>query len=126
MVTPPILCVVRVELVLLPGATSSVLAMKEIPTDSITSKWVCRKVKTIPEVLGQVGYTSGVIGKWYLGAHISNHPLNRGFNFFMTLGEDIAIFPKIDHEDSYSINDEPLVTRRGSCEIISQKKPMNI
>ena len=51
--------------------------------------------KTIPEVLGQVGYTSGMIGKWHLGAHISNHPLNRGFDFFMdTWVEDIVIFPR--------------------------------
>ena len=66
--------------------------------------------KTIPEVLGQVGYTSGVIGKWHLGAHISNHPLNRGFDFFYGhLGGGHRYFPEeLTIEDSYSINDEPL------------------
>ena len=38
--------------------------------------------KTIAEHLETVGYTSGVIGKWHLGAHESNHPLNRGFDEF--------------------------------------------
>ena len=69
--------------------------------------------KTIPEVLGQVGYTSGVIGKWHLGAHISNHPLNRGFDFFYGhLGGGHRYFPEeLTIEDSYSINDEPLSYR---------------
>jgi arylsulfatase A-like enzyme len=66
--------------------------------------------KTIPEIIGQVGYTSGVIGKWHLGAHISNHPLNRGFDFFYGhLGGGHRYFPEeLTIEDSYSINDEPL------------------
>ena len=69
--------------------------------------------KTIPEVIGQVGYTSGVIGKWHLGAHISNHPLNRGFDFFYGhLGGGHRYFPEeLTIEDSYSINDEPLSYR---------------
>ena len=69
--------------------------------------------KTISEVLGQVGYTSGVIGKWHLGAHISNHPLNRGFDFFYGhLGGGHRYFPEeLTIEDSYSINDEPLSYR---------------
>ena len=66
--------------------------------------------KTIPEVIGQVGYTSGLIGKWHLGAHISNHPLNRGFNFFYGhLGGGHRYFPEeLTIEDSYSISDESL------------------
>ena len=69
--------------------------------------------KTIPEVIAQVGYTSGVIGKWHLGAHISNHPLNRGFDFFYGhLGGGHRYFPEeLTIEDSYSINDEPLSYR---------------
>lgn len=69
--------------------------------------------KTIPEVMGQVGYNSGVIGKWHLGAHISNHPLNRGFDFFYGhLGGGHRYFPKeLTIEDSYSINDEPMSYR---------------
>ena len=66
--------------------------------------------KIIPEVIGQVGYTSGLIGKWHLGSHISNHPLNRGFNFFYGhLGGGHRYFPEeLTIEDSYSISDESL------------------
>ena len=66
--------------------------------------------KTIPEVISQVGYTSGVIGKWHLGAHITNHPLNRGFDFFYGhLGGGHRYFPEeLTIEDSYSISDEAL------------------
>ena len=69
--------------------------------------------KTIPEVISQVGYTSGVVGKWHLGAHISNHPLNRGFDFFYGhLGGGHRYFPEeLTIEDSYSISDEPLSYR---------------
>jgi arylsulfatase A-like enzyme len=37
---------------------------------------------TLADTLGEAGYTSGVIGKWHLGAHDNFHPLNRGFDFF--------------------------------------------
>lgn len=51
--------------------------------------------KTIAEILRQVGYTNGVVGKWHLGAHISKHPLKRGFDFSSGIWvEDIAISPK--------------------------------
>lgn len=35
---------------------------------------------TLADALGKVGYRSGVIGKWHLGAHPDLHPLRRGFN----------------------------------------------
>ena len=41
-----------------------------------------KEERTFGDVLKRVGYTSGVVGKWHLGAHPSNHPLNRGFDFF--------------------------------------------
>ncbi|MFK7849477.1 MAG: sulfatase-like hydrolase/transferase [Akkermansiaceae bacterium] len=37
---------------------------------------------TIASALQKVGYHSGVIGKWHLGAHESLHPLSRGFDEF--------------------------------------------
>ena len=45
-----------------------------------------------------------------MGAHISNHPLNRGFNFFYGhLGGGHRYFPEeLTIKDSYSISDEPL------------------
>ena len=63
---------------------------------------------TLAEVLSLCGYTSGIIGKWHLGAHISNHPLNRGFDeFFGHLGGGHSYFPEnLTIEDSYSINTE--------------------
>ncbi|MDA8758319.1 sulfatase [Flavobacteriaceae bacterium] len=69
--------------------------------------------KTIPEVIGQSGYTSGIIGKWHLGAHISNHPLNRGFDFFYGhLGGGHRYFPEeLTIKDSYSFSDEPMSYR---------------
>lgn len=42
---------------------------------------------TLADALGRVGYRSGIIGKWHLGAHPDLHPLRRGFNeFFGLLG----------------------------------------
>jgi len=63
---------------------------------------------TIAESLTQLGYKSGIIGKWHMGAHISNHPLNRGFDeFFGHLGGGHTYFPeKLTIKDSYSVHDE--------------------
>lgn len=50
--------------------------------------------KTLADVLGQVGYRSGLIGKWHLGAHPDFHPLRRGFNeFFGHVGGGHRYFP---------------------------------
>lgn len=60
--------------------------------------------KTLAETLSKVGYTSEAIGKWHLGADVSNHPMNRGFNnFFGHLGGAHKYFPK-DYtiKDSYA------------------------
>ena len=38
--------------------------------------------ETMATLLGKVGYTSGIIGKWHLGAHEDLHPLERGFDYF--------------------------------------------
>lgn len=63
---------------------------------------------TIAESVSEVGYTSGIIGKWHLGAHISNHPLNRGFDeFFGHLGGGHKYFPEsLTIEDSYAAKNE--------------------
>ncbi|MGB0372190.1 MAG: LamG-like jellyroll fold domain-containing protein [Opitutales bacterium] len=47
--------------------------------------------RTIAEVLGNAGYNTSVIGKWHMGNHPVNHPLNRGFDHFygfLTGGHD--------------------------------------
>lgn len=63
---------------------------------------------TIAESVSKVGYISGIIGKWHLGAHISNHPLNRGFNeFYGHLGGGHKYFPEaLVIEDSYAAKNE--------------------
>lgn len=68
-----------------------------------------KEENTLAESLKQVGYTSGIIGKWHQGADISNHPLNRGFDeFFGHLGGGHQYFPKnLTIKDSYAVdNDE--------------------
>jgi arylsulfatase A-like enzyme len=68
-----------------------------------------RSEETIAEVLKKVGYTSGVVGKWHLGAHPTLHPLNRGFDFFHGhLGGGHQYFPEaLTIKDSYMAEDEP-------------------
>lgn len=63
---------------------------------------------TLAAFLKKAGYTSGIIGKWHLGAHISNHPLNRGFDeFFGHLGGGHQYFPEnLTIKDSYAAQDE--------------------
>lgn len=64
---------------------------------------------TLAEALKGAGYTSGIIGKWHLGAHPSNHPLSRGFDsFFGHLGGGHRYFPDdLTIKDSYGIQSEP-------------------
>lgn len=38
--------------------------------------------KLFPERLQEVGYTTGIIGKWHLGATQLHNPINRGFDYF--------------------------------------------
>lgn len=47
--------------------------------------------KLFPKRLQEVGYTTGIIGKWHLGAAAPYNPLNRGFDHFygfLTGGHD--------------------------------------
>ncbi len=63
---------------------------------------------TIAESLKKVGYRSGIIGKWHLGAHRDNHPCKRGFDeFFGHLGGGHFYYPhQLTLPDSYQIHDE--------------------
>ncbi len=90
-----------------------------------------KEEKTIAEHLSTVGYTSGIIGKWHLGTHISNHPLKRGFNeFFGHLGGGHTYFPEnLVIKDSYFTGDYIQIpnedgsgkTWKGSAEIASYR-----
>ncbi|MCA0932467.1 sulfatase-like hydrolase/transferase [Lutimonas saemankumensis] len=87
--------------------------------------------KTIAEHLKTVGYTSGIIGKWHLGAHKSNHPLNRGFDeFFGHLGGGHTYFPQnLVIKDSYFTGEEVMIpsendpskSYKGSAEMASYR-----
>ncbi|NDV62603.1 sulfatase-like hydrolase/transferase [Puniceicoccales bacterium CK1056] len=63
---------------------------------------------TIASALQKVGYTSGIVGKWHLGAHPDLHPLNRGFDFFYGhLGGGHRYFPEeLTIKDSYKARNE--------------------
>ena len=63
---------------------------------------------TLADVLKRVGYTSGAIGKWHLGAHDTLHPLQRGFDsFFGHLGGGHRYFPEeLTIEDSKTAKNE--------------------
>ena len=62
--------------------------------------------ETLADVLGREGYTSSIIGKWHLGAHPSQYPLQRGFDeFFGFLSGGHNYFPK-----EYTLRDVSEVT----------------
>lgn len=64
--------------------------------------------QTIASALKQVGYTSGIVGKWHLGAHPDLHPLERGFDYFYGhLGGGHRYFPEeLTIRGSYAAKDE--------------------
>lgn len=64
--------------------------------------------KTFGEMLKPAGYTTGIVGKWHMGAHPSNHPLNRGFDYFYGhLGGGHRFMPEeLTIQDSYAAVNE--------------------
>ena len=76
------------------------------PNDS--NMGLARSESTLADVLKKVGYRSGVIGKWHLGAHETLHPLSRGFDFFFGhLGGGHRYFPEeLIIKDSYDAKGE--------------------
>ena len=63
---------------------------------------------TIADTLGKVGYHSGVIGKWHLGATKKHHPMKRGFQeFYGHLGGGHQYMPEeLKLKDSYAVETE--------------------
>ena len=43
---------------------------------------------TIAELLGEKGYTTGMVGKWHLGGHDSIAPWNQGFDYTRMIGKN--------------------------------------
>mgnify|MGYP002737446254 CR=1 FL=1 len=73
----------------------------------------------LPAALGRVGYVSGLVGKWHLGAYAHFHPLARGFNeFFGHLGGGHRYLPEeLTLEETTAARNEAesyrLLIRRG-------------
>lgn len=65
--------------------------------------------KTIASRLKEVGYTTGIIGKWHLGAHKDHHPLNRGFDHFFGFLEGGHDYFKVDSRETAEPYLYPLV-----------------
>lgn len=63
---------------------------------------------TLAAALKKVGYHSGIIGKWHLGASKAHHPLNRGFDeFYGHLGGGHQYFAReLVLKDSYAAKNE--------------------
>lgn len=76
------------------------------PTDA--NMGVPPEETTIAEALAPVGYHSGIIGKWHLGAHEKLHPLSCGFDeFFGHLGGGHRYMPEdLTIQDSDQAKDE--------------------
>jgi arylsulfatase A-like enzyme len=67
--------------------------------------------RTVADRLRPLGYVSGLIGKWHLGARPQFHPLRRGFNeFWGFLGGSHSYFPA---EDSDRELDAPIESSYG-------------
>jgi arylsulfatase A-like enzyme len=63
--------------------------------------------ENMAEVLKKADYKSAIIGKWHMGTHPANHPLNRGFDhFFGFLSGGHNYFPA-----EYTLNDLSEVTK---------------
>jgi arylsulfatase A-like enzyme len=63
--------------------------------------------ENMAEVLKKAGYSSAIVGKWHMGSHEVNHPLNRGFDhFFGFLSGGHNYFPS-----EYTLNDLSDVTK---------------
>ena len=82
--------------------------------------------RTMADLLGDAGYTNGLVGKWHLGAHPRFHPFKRGFDYmygFVGGGHDYfdhgspdsteQHFIPIEHNGEIVAKDEYLTTTLG-------------
>ncbi len=83
--------------------------------------------ETMATVLGKAGYTSVALGKWHLGAHRSQWPLNRGFNeFFGFLSGGHQYFPELWTFDDYffwrKFDQNWYAARAGDIKLLQKKE----
>jgi arylsulfatase A-like enzyme len=64
--------------------------------------------KLISEYLSEVGYRTGIIGKWHMGAAPEYHPLNRGFDEFFGFLSGGHDYFKIDTTAAHKKNGQLL------------------
>ncbi len=73
-----------------------------LPEDTVAGLPLSQQ--TLPEVLRTVGYTTGAVGKWHLGAHPQFHPNRRGFDeYFGLLGGGHVYLPDVKGGVEYTI-----------------------
>ena len=70
--------------------------------------------ETLPEMLREAGYTTGMVGKWHLGKQRPYHPMSRGFDEYFGILEGGSTFidSRVDGVEYGSLRGEPGPTVR--------------
>ncbi len=64
---------------------------------------------TLPQLLRQSGYRTGLVGKWHLGRYMRYHPNNRGFDHFFGFWQ-YGFINRYDDSDELFLGRVPVVT----------------
>ncbi len=69
--------------------------------------------KTLPEILKEVNYTTGIIGKWHLGHHPANLPTRHGFDMYFGLPYSNDMWPpnSSDYPDLPLLENETVIEK---------------
>tara|TARA_B110001450_G_scaffold171525_1_gene159993 strand:+ start:15709 stop:17613 length:1905 start_codon:yes stop_codon:yes gene_type:complete len=70
------------------------------------------KIQTLPEVLKDVGYTTGIVGKWHLGDNYPFRPQDQGFDHVLLhggggVGQTPDYWGNTQFNDTYFLNGSP-------------------
>lgn len=79
--------------------------------------------KLIPQMLKEVGYTTGMFGKWHLGDDFKDRPKQKGFDEVLQHGAGgitqnyphSADFPGNNYNNPYLVYNEKLIKETGFC-----------
>lgn len=78
---------------------------------------------TLPEVLGEAGYNTALVGKWHLGLESPNLPNERGFDFFHGFTGDMMndYYTHLRHGNNYMrLNDEMVDPEGHATEVFTR------